>query len=154
MRAVIQRAKKANVTVDGEVIGAIDHGLVVLLGVTASDTEKDMKAIVQKLIHLRIFEDEAKKMNESLIDKSGSILSISQFTLFADIQKGRRPSFIKAAPPEKARQLYEAFNKELVNEGIHVETGEFGAMMDVELINDGPVTIIMETRDGKIVNLD
>lgn len=154
MRAVVQRAKQASVTVDGEKIGTIDHGLVVLLGVTETDTEKDMLAIVQKLIHLRIFEDEAGKMNESLIDKAGSILSVSQFTLFADIQKGRRPSFIKAAAPEKARALYDAFNQALVNNEIHVETGEFGAMMDVELINDGPVTIIMETKDGKIVNLE
>lgn len=154
MRAVVQRAKKASVTVDGEIIGSINHGLVVLLGVTDTDTEKDMLAIVQKLIHLRIFEDDAGKMNESLMDKTGSILSVSQFTLFADIQKGRRPSFIKAAPPEKALALYEAFNQELVNNGVHVETGEFGAMMDVELINDGPVTIIIETKEGKVVNLD
>ena len=154
MRAVVQRAKKASVTVDGEIIGSINHGLVVLLGVTDTDTEKDMLAIVQKLIHLRIFEDDAGKMNDSLIDKAGSILSVSQFTLFADIQKGRRPSFIKAAPPEKALALYEAFNQKLVNSGIHVETGQFGAMMDVELINDGPVTIIIETKDGKVINLD
>ncbi|HLR72727.1 MAG TPA: D-aminoacyl-tRNA deacylase [Pseudogracilibacillus sp.] len=154
MRAVVQRAKKASVTVDGEIIGSINHGLVVLLGVTDTDTEKDMLAIVQKLIHLRIFEDDAGKMNESLMDKTGSILSVSQFTLFADIQKGRRPSFIKAAPPEKALALYDAFNQELVNNGVHVETGEFGAMMDVELINDGPVTIIIETKEGKVVNLD
>lgn len=154
MRAVVQRAKKASVTVDGVIIGSINHGLVVLLGVTDTDTEKDMLAIVQKLIHLRIFEDDAGKMNESLMDKTGSILSVSQFTLFADIQKGRRPSFIKAAPPEKALALYEAFNQELVNNGVHVETGEFGAMMDVELINDGPVTIIIETKEGKVVNLD
>ena len=154
MRAVVQRAKKASVTVDGEIIGSINHGLVVLLGVTDTDTEKDMLAIVQKLIHLRIFEDDAGKMNESLMDKTGSILSVSQFTLFADIQKGRRPSFIKAAPPEKALALYGAFNQELVNNGVHVETGEFGAMMDVELINDGPVTIIIETKEGKVVNLD
>jgi len=154
VRAVVQRAKKASVTVDGEIIGSINHGLVVLLGVTDTDTEKDMLAIVQKLIHLRIFEDDAGKMNESLMDKTGSILSVSQFTLFADIQKGRRPSFIKAAPPEKALALYDAFNQELVNNGVHVETGEFGAMMDVELINDGPVTIIIETKEGKVVNLD
>jgi len=154
VRAVVQRAKKASVTVDGEIIGSINHGLVVLLGVTDTDTEKDMLAIVQKLIHLRIFEDDAGKMNDSLIDKAGSILSVSQFTLFADIQKGRRPSFIKAAPPEKALALYEAFNQKLVNSGIHVETGQFGAMMDVELINDGPVTIIIETKDGKVINLD
>src|SRR5699024_5180076 len=154
VRAVVQRAKKASVTVDGEIIGSINHGLVVLLGVTDTDTEKDMLAIVQKLIHLRIFEDDAGKMNDSLIDKAGSILSVSQFTLFADIQKGRRPSFIKAAPPEKALALYEAFNQKLVNSGIHVETDQFGVMIDVELINDGTVTIIIETKDGKVINLD
>src|SRR5699024_6949874 len=154
VRAVVQRAKKASVTVDGEIIGSINHGLVVLLGVTDTDTEKDMLAIVQKLIHLRIFEDDAGKMNESLMDKTGSILSVSQFTLFADIQKGRRPSFIKAAPPEKALALYDAFNQELVNNGVHLETSLFCAMLDVELSYDGPVTIVIETKEGNVVNLD
>lgn len=152
MRAVVQRAKSANVKVAGETIGAIDHGLVVLLGITKQDTEKDVQAIVQKLIHLRIFEDENDKMNESLLDKAGSVLSISQFTLYADIKKGRRPSFIKAAQPDMAHQLYDTFNEQLRAADVHVETGSFGAMMDVELINDGPVTIIMETQDGSIVD--
>lgn len=152
MRAVVQRVKSANVKVAEETIGAIDHGLVVLLGITKDDEEEDVHAIVQKLIHLRIFEDEDDKMNESLQDKEGSVLSISQFTLYANIRKGRRPSFTKAADPDLAEKLYDIFNKSLAAEGVHVETGSFGAMMDVELINDGPVTIIMETKDGSLVD--
>lgn len=152
MRAVVQRAKSANVKVAGETIGEIDQGLVVLLGITKADTEKDVQALVQKLIHLRIFEDDEDKMNESLMDKGGSILSISQFTLYADIRKGRRPSFTKAAHPDIARELYNTFNEQLKEQGVHVETGSFGAMMDVELINDGPVTIIMETENGTIID--
>lgn len=152
MRAVVQRVKSANVKVAEETIGAIDHGLVVLLGITKDDEEEDVHAIVQKLIHLRIFEDEDDKMNESLQDKEGSVLSISQFTLYANIRKGRRPSFTKAAHPDLAEKLYDIFNKSLAAEGVHVETGSFGAMMDVELINDGPVTIIMETKDGSLVD--
>lgn len=152
MRAVVQRTKSANVKVAGDIIGEIDHGLVVLLGITKEDTEQDVQAIVQKLIHLRIFEDEQDKMNESLLDISGSVLSISQFTLYAAIRKGRRPSFTKAAHPDIARQLYNTFNEQLMEEGVHVETGSFGAMMDVELINDGPVTIVMETKDGTLID--
>jgi len=152
VRAVVQRVKSANVKVAEETIGAIDHGLVVLLGITKDDEEVDVHAIVQKLIHLRIFEDENDKMNESLQDKEGSVLSISQFTLYANIRKGRRPSFTKAAHPDLAEKLYDIFNESLAAEGVHVETGSFGAMMDVELINDGPVTIIMETKDGSLVD--
>ncbi len=152
MRAVVQRVKSANVKVAEETIGSIDHGLVVLLGITKDDEEEDVHAIVQKLIHLRIFEDENDKMNESLQDKEGSVLSISQFTLYANIRKGRRPSFTRAAHPDLAKKLYDIFNESLAAEGVHVETGSFGAMMDVELINDGPVTIIMETKDGSLVD--
>lgn len=152
MRAVIQRAKNANVQVDNQIIGAIDHGLVVLLGITKTDTELDVQAIVNKLIHLRIFEDESDKMNLSLQDMDGSILSISQFTLYADIRKGRRPSFTKAAHPDDAENLYHLFNEKLTESGVHVETGQFGAMMDVSLTNDGPVTIIIETEAGKIID--
>ena len=152
MRAVIQRSKAASVTVEGEVLGAIDHGLVVLLGVSEEDTEADIDAIIQKMIHLRIFEDEAGKMNLSLMDVAGSVLSISQFTLYADIRKGRRPSFTKAMHPGKAEEMYDVFNEKLSVAGVHVETGKFGAMMDVTLTNDGPVTIIMETADGKIID--
>lgn len=147
MKAVIQRARDASVTIDGEVTGAIDHGLVVLLGVTHDDTMEDVKYVVNKIINLRIFEDENEKMNLSLKDIGGSILSISQFTLYADTRKGRRPSFVNAAKPDLANELYEEFNEELRKENIHVETGEFGAMMDVRLTNSGPVTIIIDSKD-------
>lgn len=152
MRAVIQRAKNASVTVDQEVIGQIDHGFVILLGVTHEDTEKDIDTLVNKIIHLRIFEDEEGKMNRSLLDTKGSILSISQFTLYADTRKGRRPSFVKAAKPDYADELYQLFNRKLKEAGVHVETGKFGAMMDVQLTNVGPVTIILETKDGILVD--
>lgn len=147
MKAVIQRARDASVTIDGEVTGAIDQGLVVLLGVTHDDTMEDVKYVVNKIINLRIFEDENEKMNLSLKDIGGSILSISQFTLYADTRKGRRPSFVNAAKPDLANELYEEFNEELRKENIHVETGEFGAMMDVRLTNSGPVTIIIDSKD-------
>lgn len=152
MRAVIQRSKQASVAVDGKTIGKIDGGFVVLLGVAEDDSIADVKALIQKMIHLRIFEDEADKMNLSLVDVAGAVLSISQFTLYADIRKGRRPNFMRAAAPGIAKELYEAFNDSLVEEGIKVEIGEFGAMMDVSLVNDGPVTIIMETSNGKIID--
>lgn len=149
---MIQRAKDASVKVDDVVIGQIDHGFVILLGVTHDDTDKDIDTLVNKIIHLRVFEDEDGKMNRSLIDTNGSILSISQFTLYADTKKGRRPSFVKAAKPEYANELYELFNKKLKEVGVHVETGEFGAMMDVQLTNVGPVTIILETKGGVLID--
>lgn len=149
---MIQRAKDASVKVDDVVIGQIDHGFVILLGVTHDDTDKDIDTLVNKIIHLRVFEDEDGKMNRSLIDTNGSILSISQFTLYADTKKGRRPSFVKAAKPEYANELFELFNKKLKEVGVHVETGEFGAMMDVQLTNVGPVTIILETKDGVLID--
>lgn len=151
MKVVIQRTNQASVTVNDKVIGKIDNGLVLLVGMTDSDTEKDIETAVNKIIHLRIFEDDEGKMNQSLMDIGGSILSISQFTLYADVKKGRRPSFINAAHPDKATKLYDQFNKALADKGVHVETGEFGAMMDVELVNKGPVTIILETNEGKII---
>lgn len=147
MKAVIQRTNDASVSVDDKIVGEIDEGLVVLLGVTHEDTEEDIQYLVNKIINLRIFEDEAGKMNLSLRDKGGSILSISQFTLYADTRKGRRPSFIKAAKPDDANRLYEQFNDSLRQEGILVETGKFGAMMDVTFTNNGPVTIIIDSKD-------
>lgn len=151
MKAVIQRSKQANVRVNNEIIGEIDHGFVVLLGISADDTLDDVKVIVQKLINLRIFEDEAAKMNLSLLDVNGSVLSISQFTLYADVRKGRRPNFMKAAHPTIAEPLYNQFNELLKAENIDVQTGEFGAMMDVSIVNAGPVTITIETMAGKII---
>lgn len=151
MKAIVQRSTGAKVNVDNETIGEIEYGLVVLIGITETDTDADIEAIVQKLIHLRIFEDEAGKLNLSLLDVGGSVLSISQFTLYADIRKGRRPSFVKAAHPDKANVLYELFNESIREKGIKVETGQFGAMMEVSLTNHGPVTIILETEDGKFI---
>lgn len=147
MRAVIQKAKNAKVVIEGNTVGAIDHGLVVLLGVTQEDTHADIDYLVNKIIHLRIFEDENEKMNLSLMDVGGSILSISQFTLYADTKKGRRPSFVQAAKPDEANELYEIFNGRLRENEVHVETGEFGEMMDVTLTNVGPVTIILDSKD-------
>lgn len=147
MKAVIQRAKNASVSVHGETVGEIEHGLVILLGVTHEDTLEDAKYLVNKIIHLRIFEDEDHKMNRSLIDAGGSILSISQFTLYGDTKKGRRPSFTKAAKQDKAIDFYEQFNRLIQDQGVHVETGKFGEMMDVQLTNDGPVTLIIDSRD-------
>jgi len=147
MKAVIQRAKNASVTVDNQIIGEIDYGFVVLLGITHEDTMEDVEYIVNKIIHLRVFKDENQKMNLSLKNVDGSILSISQFTLYGDTRKGRRPSFIKAAKPEHAQTLYEAFNQKIKSEEINVETGQFGAMMDVQFTNEGPVTLIIDSKD-------
>lgn len=144
MKIVLQRSKAASVTVDGEVTGKIDHGLVLLVGVSEEDTEESCNWLAEKIAHVRIFEGEDGKMNESVLDKQGAILSISQFTLYGDCSKGRRPNFMKAARPDKAEQLYNYFNQQLKAKGLHVETGVFGAMMDVQLINDGPVTLILE----------
>ncbi|MDQ0975719.1 D-tyrosyl-tRNA(Tyr) deacylase [Neobacillus niacini] len=146
MRVVVQRSKKAKVTVNEEVTGQISKGLVLLVGVTHQDTEEDAAFLADKIANLRIFEDEAGKMNLSLLDVGGEILSVSQFTLYGDCRKGRRPNFMEAARPEQAIQLYEGFNGLLREKGIKVETGIFGAMMDVELINDGPVTLIVESK--------
>lgn len=146
MRIVVQRSKEAKVTVDGEVVGKIDKGLVLLVGVTHEDKEEDAVYLADKVANLRIFEDEADKMNFSLLDVGGEILSVSQFTLYGDCRKGRRPNFMDAARPEHAEQLYEGFNRILSEKGIKVETGKFGAMMDVQLTNDGPVTLILESK--------
>jgi D-aminoacyl-tRNA deacylase len=146
MKIVLQRAKNAAVSVDSEVKGQIDRGLMLLVGVTHDDTEKDADYLAEKIINLRIFEDENGKMNLSLKDTEGSILSISQFTLFGDTKKGRRPNFMEAAKPDHAQQIYDYFNEKIKTLGVHVQTGVFGAMMDVEFTNDGPVTLIMDSR--------
>jgi D-aminoacyl-tRNA deacylase len=147
MRVVVQRSKNASVTVEGEEVGQITSGLVLLVGVTHEDTEEDAQYLADKIVNLRIFEDENEKMNLSLIDVGGQILSISQFTLYGDCRKGRRPNFMGAAKPEMANQIYESFNQMLSEKGIQVETGRFGAMMDVSLINDGPVTLILDSKN-------
>ena len=144
MRVVLQRSKEASVIINGEQVGAISRGLVLLVAITHEDTETEVDYIVEKIINLRIFEDDQGKMNHSLVDTGGSILSVSQFTLYGDTRKGRRPSFTGAAKPELAEKLYDLFNQKLADKGIQVETGQFGADMDVQLINDGPVTLIVE----------
>ncbi|WP_400242605.1 D-aminoacyl-tRNA deacylase [Niallia sp. JL1B1071] len=146
MRVVLQRSKEAKVEVDGKVVGAIEKGFVLLVGITQSDELEDAKYLADKIAHLRVFEDENEKMNESILDRKGSILSISQFTLYGDTRKGRRPNFMNAAKPDQAKELYEQFNMLLRNHGIIVETGVFGAMMDVHLVNDGPVTLILDSK--------
>ncbi len=146
MRAVVQRVKGSSVKVDGDIVGKIDAGLLVLLGIAKEDTIQDIDYLADKIINLRIFEDEKSKMNKSLLDSGGEMLVVSQFTLLGDCSKGRRPSFTDAADPEKANQLYEKFVEKIRSYGIKVETGVFRAMMDVALINDGPVTLIVESK--------
>ncbi len=146
MRAVIQRVAAADVRVDHEIVGRIGPGLLVLLGIARSDEEKDADYLADKAVHLRIFEDGDGKMNRSLLETGGEALVVSQFTLLGDCRKGRRPSFVEAAPPERAEQLYEYFVDQLKMKGITVATGRFQAMMAVSLINDGPVTLILETK--------
>ena len=145
MWAVVQRVDRASVTIDGNVNGKIEKGFMVLIGIDEKDEQKDLDYICDKLMGLRIFEDEEGKMNRSIIDAGGSILLISQFTLYGDARKGKRPSFIRAARPEKAIPLYEAAIAKL-SEKVHVETGIFGAEMKVELVNDGPVTILLDSE--------
>lgn len=149
MKVVLQRSKQASVTVDGEITGAIDSGYVLLVGITHSDSEADAAYAAKKIAGLRLFEDEDGKMNRSIEEASGSVLSISQFTLYGDVKKGRRPSFVEAARPEQAEPLWLKFNEELRRHGLQVETGKFGAMMDVQLINDGPVTILIDSDAAK-----
>ena len=144
MRLVVQRVKNAKVTVDNRVTGKINQGFLVLLGVTHSDTKETADFLVKKLCNLRVFKDENDKMNLSIKDINGELLIVSQFTLYADCQKGNRPSFVNSAKPEYANELYEYFVSEPRKEVKNVQTGEFGAHMDVELLNDGPVTIILE----------
>lgn len=144
MRVVLQRVKEASVTVEGAVAGQIDQGFLLLVGVTHDDTLEQVNWLADKIAGLRVFEDEEERMNLSLQDVEGKILSVSQFTLYGDVKKGRRPAFTEAAKPDVANELYEAFNARLRQQGIIVETGQFGAMMDVALVNDGPVTLILE----------
>lgn len=147
MRAVIQRVSEASVTIDEQVVGKIGRGFMILLGIHEEDTQEDADYLIRKIPLLRVFEDAGGKMNQSLQDVGGSVLSVSQFTLYADTKKGNRPSYVKAARPETAIPLYEYFNEGLRKAGLVVETGEFGGDMDVALINDGPVTILFDARD-------
>lgn len=147
MRLVIQRVSQAKVEIDGEILGQINRGFMILVGVEEADTQEDVDYLVRKVAKMRIFNDEEDKMNLSLEQVGGEVLSISQFTLHADTKKGNRPSFIRAARPEQGNELYQSFNKGLEAEGIHVETGEFGGDMQVTLTNDGPVTIIIDSKD-------
>lgn len=146
MRVVLQRSKASKVTIDGKVNGKIDKGYVVLVGFTDGDNTEIVDKMIKKIVNLRVFEDENEKMNLSIQDIGGSILSISQFTLYADAKKGNRPSFINAMNPEEASKLYDIFNQKL-GEILHVETGIFGADMKVEIYNDGPVTIILDSNE-------
>lgn len=146
MRVILQRSKRASVAVEGKITGSIQSGYVLLVGITHEDTKKDADYCARKIAQMRLFEDEDGKMNRSIHEAGGDILSISQFTLYGDIRKGRRPSFIEAARPDHAEPLWNYFNEVLRNEGLKVEEGIFGAMMDVELVNDGPVTMIVESK--------
>ncbi len=146
MRAVIQRVSQGRVLVDGEEIGTIGPGLVILLGVHRDDNTEDGKYLARKIVNLRIFSDENGKMNRSLLDVGGQALIVSQFTLWGDTRKGRRPSFIQAAEPDKAEKLYQDFVSEMDRQNVTTATGEFGAMMELALINDGPVTLILDSR--------
>lgn len=147
MRVVVQRTASASVETGGETVGSIGQGLLLLVGVTHNDTEADAEWMADKIANLRIFEDDEGKMNRSVLDVGGGILSVSQFTLYGDCRKGRRPNFMDAARPEQAEPLYEALNGKLRARGLTVETGRFGAMMSVKLVNDGPVTLLLDTRD-------
>lgn len=144
MRAVVQRVTRAAVHIEGETVGSIGTGLLVLLGITHGDSEREAKWLADKIVGLRIFRDDAGKMNRDLIDAGGAVLVVSQFTLYGDCRKGKRPSFVDAAPPEVAIPLYESFIAAVRSHGVAVETGRFGAMMQVELVNDGPVTLIID----------
>lgn len=147
MRAVLQRVSRASVTVNEEIVGQIEQGLVVLLGIGQHDSEAQVKTLVDKIVYLRIFEDEAGKMNRSLLDIQGEVLVVSQFTLYANMQRGRRPNFIEAAPPALANPLYELCKASLAGYGLRVASGIFGAMMRVELCNEGPVTMWLDSED-------
>lgn len=146
MRAILQRVSRASVSVEGTVVGSIGAGLLVLVAVAADDTEQEIRYTAEKVLSLRIFDDDAGVMNRSVVEVEGEILAVSQFTLYGDVRRGRRPSWIGAAPPTVAEPLYESFVAELRKSGRRVETGVFQAMMQVELVNDGPVTIMLDSR--------
>ena len=146
MRAVVQRVSESSVSIDGEQVGKIGNGLMILLGVAKEDTAVDADYLAEKIVNLRIFSDDQGKMNRSLLETGGEMLVVSQFTLLGDCRKGRRPSFIHAADPEKGNDLYVYFVNQVQKKGVAVETGRFGAMMAVSLVNDGPVTLILESK--------
>jgi D-tyrosyl-tRNA(Tyr) deacylase len=146
MRAIVQRVSRCRVTVEGQVVGEIDAGLLVLLGVSKTDNEAGADYLVEKIIGLRIFEDTEEKMNLSVQDSGGAVLVVSQFTLYGDVRRGKRPSFDSAARPEEAKRLYEYFVGKVRGAGLRCETGQFQAMMEVELVNSGPVTILLDSE--------
>ncbi len=148
MKLVVMRSKKSSVTVENETIGKIEHGLMILVGISVDDTLEDVQKLAGKVLNLRIFDDETGVMNKSILDVGGSVLSISQFTLLADTKKGNRPSYIKAMKGEQAIVLYNEFNR-ILSERVPVETGMFGADMQVSILNDGPITIIMDSKGDK-----
>lgn len=150
MRGVLQRVSSASVSVDGSIVGEIGPGLLVLLGVTHEDSETDLDWMLNKVVNLRIFDDEAGKLNRSLMDEGGALLVVSQFTLYGECAKGRRPSYTRAAYPDRAQALYEAFATRAVELGIHTKRGVFGANMSVTLVNDGPVTLIIDSKGDEI----
>jgi D-tyrosyl-tRNA(Tyr) deacylase len=147
MRVVVQRCKESSVSVGGQIVGRIQSGLVVLVGITHEDKTEEVMLLADKVANLRIFEDDQGKMNHSVIDQGGSVLSVSQFTLYGDCRKGRRPNFLDSARPEHAEPLYNLFNDRLRSMGLEVQTGQFGAMMEVQLVNDGPVTLIIDSAE-------
>jgi len=149
MKLVVQRVSHASVTVDGEIVGKINEGLMILIGAKKGDTEKDVEYCVEKALNLRIFRDENDKMNLSVLDIQGELLLISQFTLYGDTSHGRRPSFIEAEEPEHANELYELFIEKAKQSGLKIEKGIFGADMKVELLNNGPVTLIVESKNNE-----
>lgn len=151
MRAVVQRVSEASVSVDGTTVGAIGTGLVVLVGASTTDTAADAAALAAKVVGLRVFRGDGSGFDRSVVDVGGSVLAVSQFTLHADVRRGRRPSFTRAAGGDEAEPLYETFVAELRATGVPVETGVFGAMMSVALVSDGPVTLVVETSDGRVV---
>lgn len=146
MRAVLQRVTRASVRVEGETVGEIGPGIVILLGIARNDEEQDARYLLEKTLALRVFDDDEGRMNLSVVETGGGLLVISQFTLYGDVRRGRRPSWFEAAPPEVAAPLYEFFVAEARRSGLRVETGSFGRIMEVELINDGPVTILLDSR--------